>query len=337
MLRREPDGSLVEHADLSPLSRYQINDMVVDPHGHAFVGQMGYDLHGGGGASAQPAALLRVDPDGSTHEAADGMRVANGMAVANDDRTLDRRRERGQGPRRVRHRRRRHAVQPPRLGRAPRLSRRHVHRRRGRRVVRVPGRRPVHPGRRGRRGDRRDRRPRPARDLVALGGADGHTLFMLTAPTLGNPEGVPRRDGRPHRDHRRHRPRCGTAVTMERGLSDIRVVDFSTGIAGAYTTKLFADAGADVVKVEPPEGDPLRRWSASGADAGRRRRAPVPVPECVEALGRRAVGRRRGAGAGRGRGRRRREQRPGARARSTSPVGASATPRWSSCRSRPAA
>ena len=53
---------------------------------------------------------------------------------------------------------------------------------------------------------------------------------------------------------------------MRRGLRDLRVVDLSQGIAGAYATKLFADAGAEVVKVEPPEGDPLRRYSASGAD-----------------------------------------------------------------------
>ena len=53
-----------------------------------------------------------------------------------------------------------------------------------------------------------------------------------------------------------------------RGLRDLRVVDFSTGIAGAYCTKLLADAGADVIKVEPPGGDPLRRWSATGADPG---------------------------------------------------------------------
>ena len=49
-------------------------------------------------------------------------------------------------------------------------------------------------------------------------------------------------------------------------LSDLVVVDLSTGIAGAYCTKLLADGGAEVVKVEPPEGDPLRGWSASGTE-----------------------------------------------------------------------
>ncbi|MFI6361354.1 CaiB/BaiF CoA transferase family protein [Nocardia sp. NPDC050630] len=44
------------------------------------------------------------------------------------------------------------------------------------------------------------------------------------------------------------------------------VVDFSSGIAGAYCTKLLADAGAEVIKVEAPEGDRLRSWSASHAE-----------------------------------------------------------------------
>jgi crotonobetainyl-CoA:carnitine CoA-transferase CaiB-like acyl-CoA transferase len=51
-------------------------------------------------------------------------------------------------------------------------------------------------------------------------------------------------------------------------LRRLRVVDFSTEIAGPYCTKLLADAGADVVKVEPREGDPLRRWSSTGAPIG---------------------------------------------------------------------
>ena len=49
-------------------------------------------------------------------------------------------------------------------------------------------------------------------------------------------------------------------------LDGLRVVDFSTEISGPYATKLLADAGADVVKVESTSGDPLRSWTASGTE-----------------------------------------------------------------------
>ncbi len=48
----------------------------------------------------------------------------------------------------------------------------------------------------------------------------------------------------------------------DRGLSGFRVVDFTSWIAGPYATKLFADAGADVIKVEPVSGDPMRRHAS---------------------------------------------------------------------------
>jgi crotonobetainyl-CoA:carnitine CoA-transferase CaiB-like acyl-CoA transferase len=53
---------------------------------------------------------------------------------------------------------------------------------------------------------------------------------------------------------------------VERGLAALRVVDLSTGIPGAYCARLLADAGADVVKVESPSGDPLRKWAIAALD-----------------------------------------------------------------------
>ncbi len=48
-------------------------------------------------------------------------------------------------------------------------------------------------------------------------------------------------------------------------LVDVQVLDMSDDIAGAYCAKLLTDAGAVVVKIEPPAGHPLRSWSQSGS------------------------------------------------------------------------
>ena len=47
-------------------------------------------------------------------------------------------------------------------------------------------------------------------------------------------------------------------------FTDWRVLELSNGIAASYCGKMFADAGADVVKIESPQGDLLRGWSADG-------------------------------------------------------------------------
>jgi crotonobetainyl-CoA:carnitine CoA-transferase CaiB-like acyl-CoA transferase len=47
-------------------------------------------------------------------------------------------------------------------------------------------------------------------------------------------------------------------------LESVRVIDVSSGIAGAYCARLLADAGADVIHVEPPGGDPWRTWTLHG-------------------------------------------------------------------------
>jgi len=85
LLRREPDGSLVQHADLSEISRKPWNDIVVDERGNAYVNTIGFDFPGGDFA---PGLVVLVTPDGNAGQVADDLPFPNGMAISPDGATL---------------------------------------------------------------------------------------------------------------------------------------------------------------------------------------------------------------------------------------------------------
>src|SRR5580698_386259 len=86
VLRREHDGSIVEHADLSALAPGELNDMLVDGDGRAWVGNFGFDLFGGVPASS--TVLISVTPHGTAAIAASGLAFPNGTVLTPDGRTL---------------------------------------------------------------------------------------------------------------------------------------------------------------------------------------------------------------------------------------------------------
>ena len=67
------------------------------------------------------------------------------------------------------------------------------------------------------------------------------------SPKSGNPGGPPLRGS--------------TDPLMDQALSDVSVLDLTHRVAGPACTKFLADYGADVLKVEPPWGDPARNMA----------------------------------------------------------------------------
>lgn len=86
VLRRETDGTLAVHADLSALTGGHINDMVVDAEGRAYVGNFGFDLMAG--APVATTTLVKVDTDGVAQVVADGLCFPNGSFITADGKTM---------------------------------------------------------------------------------------------------------------------------------------------------------------------------------------------------------------------------------------------------------
>lgn len=89
VLRLEQTGNqraLVTHADLSSLASCHCNDMLVDPQGRAYVGNFGFDMFAK--APEQSAELILVEPDGRARVVATDMRFPNGSVLTRDGKTL---------------------------------------------------------------------------------------------------------------------------------------------------------------------------------------------------------------------------------------------------------
>ena len=83
LLRREPDGSLVTHADLGQPGW---NDIVVDGRGHAYVNRAGFNPVAGEGF--RPGFVFLATAGGPVRQVADDIAFPNGMAVTADNSTL---------------------------------------------------------------------------------------------------------------------------------------------------------------------------------------------------------------------------------------------------------
>ncbi|HEY9378847.1 MAG TPA: SMP-30/gluconolactonase/LRE family protein [Jiangellaceae bacterium] len=91
LLRVEPDGSRVRHADLSHISRYGWSELTVDGRGNVYLNTINFDFADFDDVLASgeaPGKIALVTPDGETREVASEIAFPNGMVVTPDNKTL---------------------------------------------------------------------------------------------------------------------------------------------------------------------------------------------------------------------------------------------------------
>lgn len=86
LMRIGKDGRTTLHADLSALATGDVNELITDAQGRAYVGNFGYDLIGG--APPAPADLLLVEPSGAARVVARDLSFPNGTVIMDAGRTL---------------------------------------------------------------------------------------------------------------------------------------------------------------------------------------------------------------------------------------------------------
>jgi len=86
LLRREPDGSFVVHADISDVCTRGCSEIVVDGRGNIYVNSIEFDFLGGGEPTGGVIAL--ITPDGDIRRVAGDLAFPNGMVVTPDNATL---------------------------------------------------------------------------------------------------------------------------------------------------------------------------------------------------------------------------------------------------------